>query len=331
MHKNTVMYLSYFGLLLLSVNTATIECCRNGSAGNTTKNGDQNFTFRASASPSRFLITEILSLHEVSSHEIEVVDNRMPVSGTKVCPPWFTQHQNINRSVTCECGSSLKGVVQCGNASQQSKLLRCYCMTYTWNSNETVIGHCLYSCFDHHGQLYYPLPKDTSELMENAICTKFNRTGQLCGKCIDGFAPPVYSFSFRCVPCKDYENNWLKFIGIAFGPLTVFFLLVTFCRISITSAELNCFILSSQLIALPQQMRVFAGLQEFGSLENGGTVVVNILAAVYGVWNLDFFRFVYVPFCLRPNMTNLQVLALDYVSAVYPLVLLIVTFFGGST
>ena len=45
-----------------------------------------------------------------------------------------------------------------------------------------------------------------------------------------------------------------------------------------------------------------------------------------GIWSLDFFRLVYEPFCLYPNMTIVQALALDYVIAAYPLVLVSFTY-----
>ena len=53
---------------------------------------------------------------------------------------------------------------------------------------------------------------------------------------------------------------------------------------------------------------------------------LDIVASVYGIWNLDFFRTVYTPFCLHPEMTNIQALALDYVIAVYPLILIALTY-----
>ena len=46
----------------------------------------------------------------------------------------------------------------------------------------------------------------------------------------------------------------------------------------------------------------------------------------YGMWNLDFFRLQYTPFCLHPVTTTVQMLALDYIIAVYPLVLLVVVY-----
>ena len=46
-----------------------------------------------------------------------------------------------------------------------------------------------------------------------------------------------------------------------------------------------------------------------------------------GMINLDFFRVVYKPFCVHPSLTLLHALAMDYIIAVYPLIIVIVTYF----
>ena len=48
--------------------------------------------------------------------------------------------------------------------------------------------------------------------------------------------------------------------------------------------------------------------------------------SLYAVWNLDFFRGFYHPFCLHPGMSILQTISLDYAVAVYPLVLISITY-----
>ena len=50
------------------------------------------------------------------------------------------------------------------------------------------------------------------------------------------------------------------------------------------------------------------------------------LLSLFGVWSLDFFRFVYTPFCIHPGMTTVQALSLDYLIAVYPLLLLLLAY-----
>ena len=55
-------------------------------------------------------------------------------------------------------------------------------------------------------------------------------------------------------------------------------------------------------------------------------IVAYTFVSLYGIWNLDFFRLLYPPFCLHSHMTTLQVLALDYLIAVYPLILIVITY-----
>ena len=50
-----------------------------------------------------------------------------------------------------------------------------------------------------------------------------------------------------------------------------------------------------------------------------------LFESLNGFWNLDFFRTLYPRFCLHPNMSTLQVLALDYIIAAYPLLLITYT------
>ena len=61
------------------------------------------------------------------------------------------------------------------------------------------------------------------------------RGGPLCSKCIQGYGLPVYSYKLECVECDDDENNWLKYLAVAYGPLALFYVLVAMFSISFTS------------------------------------------------------------------------------------------------
>ena len=53
----------------------------------------------------------------------------------------------------------------------------------------------------------------------------------------------------------------------------------------------------------------------------GPSMFFKILASLYGIWNLDFFQTLIPPICLPLN--TMQVIALDYLVAVYPLLVLV--------
>ncbi len=259
---------------------------------------------------------------------------------TLTCPGLWSIFENTNGSSKCSCGSELNHVVRCDEKTLQVKLLPCFCMTqYVKNPNITVVGACMYRCRLAHGLPYNPVPNTTSELsmhMCNAATAaitgllSWNRDGQLCGKCHEGFAPPAYSYDWSCVECSDSKhsviNSIVKYCVIAFLPLTAFFFMMVTLRISATSPSMNAFMLACQVLTAPLLVRVALSCVSVSPRNLKATITVRIVLSLYGFWNLDFFRTLYPPFCLNPNMNSLHILALDYIVAAYPLLLLLITY-----
>ena len=48
----------------------------------------------------------------------------------------------------------------------------------------------------------------------------------------------------------------------------------------------------------------------------------SVAITFYGIWNLDFFRYIIPPFCLSSNLKSIHVVLLNYISAFYPLCLI---------
>ena len=238
-----------------------------------------------------------------------------------MCPTWY--YPDPDRNGSCQCGDNRHGASICD--SDRVCLTVCYCMTYNEDTRDTVAGLCYYSCFNKFFQ--YLIPQNVSDLNE-MMCSYVNRDGQLCGSCKEGFAPPVYSYNFNCVHASQctHNNTWWKYIAVAFLPLTVFYIMVIIFRISATSPVLNGFVLVSQTLSTPNLMRMLELCQHVKP-QYTHKMPWDIVASVYGIWNLDFYCTVYTPFCLHPGMTNIQALALDYIIAVYPLILITVTYF----
>lgn len=139
----------------------------------------------------------------------------------------------------------------------QTKLQYFYCMT-TSNASKPgseILGFCFISLPRDFGEKYFTLPCNTSEL-NRFMCHKSNKEGQLCGRCREGFSTPVYSYSLHCVNCTDYSLNWLKYLAIAFGPLTAFSITVTLFHISPASPYLHGLIFFSNVISSPNLARI---------------------------------------------------------------------------
>ena len=231
---------------------------------------------------------------------------------------WFQPTVSRNGSITCECGSDLDAIVHC-YSDTNVRLLLCYCMTFGVDGSTLVVGRCVYGCFQAHFSVYI-LESNSSKL--NELCSKYHREGQLCGKCEHEFALPVYSYSLVCVKCKN--SNWSKYIAASLMPLTLFFIVMATLRVSVTSGTMNVFILTSQLLSVPAVSRYY--LLHFDELNSQSPIAPSIIFSFYGIWNLDFFRLLYPSFCLHPATTTVQILALDYIIAAYPLVLLLIAY-----
>ena len=263
-----------------------------------------------------------------------------PTNGSTVdsamlsCPGLWNVLENTNGSTGCKCGDDLGGIVRC-NTPSQILLRPCYCMTpYAKDPNITVVGACLSRCFGGYhslsrvavGELSYHMC--TRQIANGKIKWRY-QDGQLCGKCIKGFAPPVYAYHQRCVNCSHNEysiKNSVKYCIIAFLPLTVFFIVLVTLRISATSPTLNAFVLACQVLASPLQVDLVLVPLSNGDKPKLFSIAVNLILSLLGFWNLDFFRPLYPGFCLHPNMSILQIIALDYVIAAHPLFLIAITY-----
>ncbi len=128
--------------------------------------------------------------------------------------------------------------------------------------NETEEGNCLYNCniynrnyFSLNG-VYTTLPRNLTDLNAQ-MCGGLNRTGTLCSECVDGMYMRVYSYDMSCTTRSGGWINILKYILVAFVPLTILYLVVLLFSINIPSSKLQGIVLVSQMATLPMLIRVF--------------------------------------------------------------------------
>ena len=238
------------------------------------------------------------------------------------CPPWYRHN-----GTACECGSDLDGIIHCDPRVEYILVLNGYCMTYDNNTGMTIVGVCLHNFFNVSNAIaspylsnYHKVPADASQLNE-AMCGDFNRQGQLCGECKDGYTFPVYSYELACMNCTYSRYNWVKYFFVAYVPLTLFLFAIIFLRISTTSPPMVAFVLVSQFCSAPLVVRFLLVASKSNASLN---TLARVVTSVYGIWNLDFFRTLIPPTCLQ--ITTLQATALDYAIAFYPLVLILMTY-----
>ena len=257
---------------------------------------------------------------EINKLNSFIGESNLPLTDYSECPTWM-YHANISDINKCICGVDNHHAVKCDQSAEKVYILDSYQMTYDKEHQEIVAGPSLYGVGlrndNSNYDIYHEVPMNKSQLNVD-LCGRFNRTGRLCGECKEGYSPLVYSYSIYCMQCSKKENrgNILRFLGVAFIPLTVFYVIVVLFKFNANSPILHGFILYAQLASAPFVVRILL-------LNAFSMTGIKIFATLYGIWNLDFFRTIYPDLCLK--LTTLQVIALDYVIAFYPLLLMLLT------
>ena len=128
-------------------------------------------------------------------------------------------------------------------------------MTLNEDQTKTVAGSC-FSIPDSYQQprTTHAVPNDTSQL-DTDVCGYTQRTGQLCGQCVNGTSPPVYSYYPQCVHCPAGTNNWAKYLAVSLLPRTLFFFGTVVIKFHETSPLMNGYIMLCHIIASPTILR----------------------------------------------------------------------------
>ena len=235
-----------------------------------------------------------------------------------LCSTW-----SYCRNGTCECLNILNYILNCDSLGQIRSILTCNCITYNEITSTLEIGSCIYNCNPKKKTIppYFYLLSNASDWNE-IVCGRFNRKGTLCGECKDGFYTAAYSYDLTCIKCTNTASNWLKFVLIAFLPLTVFYCVVLVFRINVHSTYLQGYVLYSQAVTVIYLARNLVIMVKEDHLWL--KYLTYSTGTLYGIWNLDFFRFFSADICLQTG--SLATVSLDLVVAIYPLLLIFFTY-----
>ena len=180
-----------------------------------------------------------------------------------------------------------------------------------------MAGACIFNCvnFTHlngYNKIYHSAPSD---------CASLNRQGTLCGQCLDGYTVPAYSYELKCIRCDSELENWGLYIVFAFVPLTVFIVIILIFRINVLSPKLHNFVFAVQFITIPALLKIVLYYLSQAKIFHIFKFPIQAILALYGIWNLDFFRVNVLPdVCI--NVIPLHILVLDYLIAIYPMLLM---------
>ena len=229
------------------------------------------------------------------------------------CPLWYYYH---NTSQHCWCGCELS----CINDSRV-EIREGHCATSAKIEDYYYIGSChLRHTVNNTNRMLSEMPRNP-ELLNSVMCEHYNRKGLLCGECIEGFGPAIYSYDPKCVSCSQMSTGsaLVLYLLLELVPITVFYLLILIFRFNVMYGPMLCYILFCQYLTHYSETSVINMTYSHHKLLQIGLVLCRF-------WTLHWIlKSLVTPFCISKSMTNIHIQLLSLVSVIHPIFLVCVT------
>ena len=242
------------------------------------------------------------------------------------CPPWHFYSPSTN---SCQC---LSFVSLCDRIKAYIEINN----FLTVQQNQNIVSKSPSKSINHYQGIngtkpgYRLLPENISEL-NHFMCGPLNRKGYLCSDCIDGFGPSmsIIEHPNHCYECRGAYRGVMLYLAIVLLPLTLLYLFILIFQIRMTSAPIPCFIMYSQLIVIVFSETWDSSFDELATLiftKTGNTrAVTKLILVLYGILDLDSISHAVPPFCVSKNLKLYHRVFLRYITAFYPMVLILIT------
>ena len=268
-----------------------------------------------------------LMLQTVGVRPLQVTLNAKLVD----CPPGYYSDGEGDKA-TCKCSSysdrKYYGISKCDEeefvAYIRPQIWAGYNTTKANSTRELLTGDCPAGYCYGGGSSLIPLQ---SKDLNAFLCKPKNRKDRLCGSCMDAHHIYINSPTYECGKCDNFlsKHGILFLVVLKFVPMTIFLCIIMFFNISLVDGPLNAFILFSQILSAAD---LYAGgaIQHPESGEKLADGLVTYYMFLYNIWNLSYFETLTDKFCSFRFNSALPILLLEYVSAVYPVVLFLLFF-----
>ena len=254
---------------------------------------------------------------------------------SKCCSPGYISTPDDG----CMCGSTQDSlhIVRCDDSNGTKAFIR----GGTWvgyvpstnhpgecsgSNTSFYVGTCPNGYCANEGHKQFALPHNRSvEELDRLICGE-TRTGILCGQCREGYGPGVNLFLAPCVDCKNdplSQFGWLLWIVLEFVPLCIMLFVVLYFNIDFLSGPFNSYWLYIQIVnsSFP--------VSTVGPIPISNTPLSIFLRlmfiVLFGIFDLQFFTFLFPPFCLSQNgiaFDTLDMMVFKSATRIFPLLVI---------
>ena len=236
------------------------------------------------------------------------------------CPPGY---KYIEKSKACVCSADLphddlyQGISRCNKTTFQAYVRDGFWAGYMPNAkfctSPCPLGFCKYFSST---RKYSILPESFGKEPQD-VCGN-NREGVLCGRCTNGSSVFFHDSTLSCQKSKNCQWGVLLYISSEILPATIFFVSVIFLDVTFTSGGISGFVFYMQAI---DGLRLVNAMWFQRIAQN----FLEGLLFIVHFFNLSFFSLEKLSFCLIENATALDMIAFDYITLLYCLVLVLVT------
>ena len=273
--------------------------------------------------------TSIAVYENESSSRLMCVKNNGVITVVNVtlyyCRPGFFYYSKLG---TCEClPSNLSPSIGCSKVQYSSGVVVGHCVSRSSGKEPLLVARCAFAYLGIVQPLVPIEQNDTTGATH--FCEKFKRKGKLCSECIHGNGLSVFSDTFNCIPCSGLNlRSFALYLTIEIVPTTIFVLIILFFHIGITTGPANGYIFFAQMVTT--QLEVLFLKFGWKVYVHGNSYLAEIMPQwiinPYCIWNLTFYRMFNANVCLSPNLRVVHLLALHLVMALYPLLLMLITY-----
>ena len=243
------------------------------------------------------------------------------------CPPGFIYNDDREQ---CECSVnqtySNPVIESCELSLFQARYNPSYWIGYeSDNSTNLLYGSCPYRyCYTDHTSNNQLLPRNANKTtLDKYVCGDRNRTGLLCGECVDGYSVLMNSPTFACYKCKSHHVGMVYLLLSYIIPVSVLFFFVMSYNIRMTRGPFSAFLFYSQIISSQYHRNV----DYFLNIDSPATLSAsNILLTIYSTSNLNLFQHEQLSYCLFTAAGTVDVLGFNALLSLYPVTLITVYF-----
>ena len=269
--------------------------------------------------------TVILQLLVLSAFSTAAEEHRN-ISG---CSLWYYRPSRNNTE--CICGRDWNRLIFCRNGQL---FLRDNFLLGTMNTSDPdvpsapIIGESWFVFLDsgvvsEEFRSYYQLPNTSNETeLNDRLCHPNNRKGLLCQDCLPDHGPNAYHPT--CSKCDlSVPLALMLYLLSKIVPVALWFGLIMTFRIDLSQGPLIGYMIFCQLyVFIVREDNRLHLQQPLKSLEYSSFVLSFI-------WSLDVFHIAHIlrPFCISPQLKVRDVMLLNFISALTPLLLAVTTYF----